>query len=124
MDTRTGSSERSGFRIGTPRQFRWLHGIVKTILVLNLVDAVLTLCWVHSGYATEANTLMDELVNEHAVTFVLVKLALVGMGSWVLWNRRRSPVSVVGIFLAFITYYWILLYHLSYAGRLLRQVLS
>ncbi len=124
MDTSALDAERSAFRIGTPDHFRWLHGIVKSILVLNLVDAVLTLFWVHSGYATEANTLMDELVNEHAVIFVAVKLLLVGMGSWVLWNRRRAPVSVVGIFLAFMTYYWILLYHLSYAGSLVRHLLS
>ncbi len=124
MDTSTSNSERSGLRVGTPAHFRWLHGIVKSILVLNLVDAVLTLFWVHSGYATEANTLMDELVNEHAVIFVVVKLALVGMGSWVLWNRRQAPASVVGIFLAFMTYYWILLYHLSYAGSLVRHLLS
>ena len=124
MDTSALDAERSGFRIGTPDHFRWLHGIVKSILVLNLVDAVLTLFWVRSGYATEANTLIDELVNEHALVFVLIKLALVGMGSWVLWNRRRSPAAVVGIFVAFMTYYWILLYHLRYAAGLIRHLLS
>lgn len=108
-------------RVGTPEQFRWLHGIVKSVLVLNLIDAVLTLLWVKAGLATEANTLLDELVHENAVLFVLVKLALVGMGSWVLWSRRTSPVAVVGIFAAFISYYWILLYHLQYASVLIRN---
>jgi len=108
-------------RVGTPEQFRWLHGIVKSVLVLNLVDAVLTLFWVRAGLAVEANTLIDELVHEHAVLFVAVKLALVGMGSWLLWNRRHSPAAVVAIFVAFMTYYWILLHHLSFAGRLLRH---
>lgn len=75
-------------RIGTPEQFRWLHGIVKAVLVLNLVDAVLTLLWVHLGLAVEANTLIDELVNENAPLFVSVKLALVGMGSWLLSTLR------------------------------------
>lgn len=117
-------SSSSRLRVGTPQHFRWLHGIVKSILVLNLVDAVLTIFWVHSGYATEANTLMDELVNEHAVLFVLVKLTLVGMGSWLLWNRQQSPVAVVAIFVAFVTYYWILLYHLQYASGLIRHLLG
>jgi hypothetical protein len=108
-------------RIGTPEQFRWLHGIVKAVLVLNLADAVLTLLWVQLGLAVEANTLIDELVNENAPLFVSVKLALVGMGSWLLWNRRHSPAAVIGIFLVFLTYYWILVYHLSYAGQLIRN---
>lgn len=111
-------------RIGTPEQFQWLHGIVKSVLVLNLIDAVLTLFWVQAGLAVEANTLIDELVNEHAVLFVAVKLSLVAMGSWLLWNRRSSPVAVVGIFMAFMTYYWVLLYHLQYAGRLVANLLG
>jgi hypothetical protein len=110
--------------IGTPQQFRWLYGIVQCVLVLNLIDAVLTLLWVHAGLAVEANTLVDELVNEHALLFVLVKLGLVGMGSWLLWRRRESPLAVVGIFVAFVTYYLILLYHVDYASGLIGLLLS
>ena len=110
--------------IGTPQQFRWLYGIVQCVLVLNLIDAVLTLLWVHAGLAVEANTLVDELVSEHALLFVLVKLSLVGMGSWLLWRRRESPLAVVGIFVAFVTYYLILLYHIDYASGLIGLLLS
>jgi hypothetical protein len=111
-------------RIGTPEHFRWLLGIVKAVLILNLFDALLTLYWVRGGRATEANTLIDELVNENAVAFVATKLALVGMGSWVLWKRRRHPAAVVGIFAVFLCYYLILLYHLQYASRLVRHSLG
>ncbi len=110
--------------IGTPQQFRWLHGIVQWVLVLNLVDAVLTLLWVHAGLAAEANTLIDELVNEHALLFVLVKLSLVGMGSWLLWRWRQSPLAVVGIFAAFVAYYLVLVYHIDYASGLIGLLLS
>jgi len=96
---------------------------VKWVLVLNLIDAVLTLIWVRAGLAEEANTLMDELVNENALAFVLVKLSLVGMGSWVLWNRRESPLAVVAIFGVFLIYYAILVHHVQYASGLLRSVL-
>jgi hypothetical protein len=109
--------------IGTDQQFRWLKGIVKWVLVLNLIDAVLTLLWVRAGLAVEANTLMDELVNEHALVFVLVKLSLVGMGSWLLWNRRESPLAVVAIFAVFLTYYAILVHHVQYASGLVRSLL-
>ncbi len=109
---------RGGIQIGTEQQLRWLEGIVKWVLVLNLIDAVLTLLWVRAGLAEEANTLIDELVNEHAVMFVVVKLSLVGMGSWLLWNRRESPLAVVAIFSVFVAYYAILAHHVQYASTL------
>ena len=62
--------------------------------------------------------LIDELVRDNAVVFVAVKLSLVGLGSWLLWNRRQSPLAVVGIFLVFVTYYGIVAYHLQYASGL------
>ena len=115
-----GSPEASvlGLVVGTPQHFVWLSAIVKCVLVMNLIDGILTLLWVRSGLAVEANTLIDELVNEHAMVFICVKLALVGMGSWLLWNRRGSPLAVVGIFAAFVTYYSILLLHIQYASGL------
>jgi formate hydrogenlyase subunit 3/multisubunit Na+/H+ antiporter MnhD subunit len=97
---------------------------VKAVLVLNLLDAVLTLFWVRSGLASEANTLIDELVSDQAVVFVCVKLALVGMGSWLLLKHRESPLAVMAIFAAFMTYYLVLLYHLQYASGLIRQLVS
>jgi hypothetical protein len=115
------TSEPSNLRIGTEQHYQWLHAIVKSVLVLNLIDALLTLFWVRAGLAAEANTLMDELVNENAVLFVLVKVSLVGMGSWLLWRQRQSPIAVVAIFVAFMTYYAILLYHLQYASSLVRS---
>jgi len=107
--------------IGTPEQFRWLDGIVKALLVLNLIDAVLTLVWVRAGLAREANALMRELVNHHAVAFVVVKVALVSIGSWFLWSRRHHAIAVVSIFIAFLAYYLILLYHVQYTSLLVRN---
>ena len=45
--------------IGTPQHYRWLEGIVKVTLVLNLLDAIFTLIWVRLGLASE------RLVGEH-----------------------------------------------------------
>ena len=110
--------------IGTPQHFRWLEGIVKAVLVLNLVDAVLTLIWIQAGLATEANPVMAELVNNSPVAFVLSKVALVSLGSALLWRFRSRPLAVVGIFAVFLVYYVLILYHLGYAKTVVRALLS
>jgi hypothetical protein len=114
----------TALRVGTPQQFRWLGGIVKAVLILNLLDAVFTLIWVRAGLAREANALMRELVNEHAVLFVVTKLGLVSLGSLLLWRWRERAGAVVAIFLAFLAYYLVLLYHLQYSSRLVRHLLA
>jgi len=115
--------EASAPSIGTPQHFRWLHGIVKAVLVLNLLDAIFTLLWVRAGLAREANLMIDRLVEHHALAFFGVKLGLVGMGSWLLWTRRDRPAAVVAIFVAFLAYYLVLLYHIQYAATLVRSLL-
>jgi hypothetical protein len=120
----TASGARPWLRVGTPEQFRWLHGIVKTVLVLNLFDAVFTLVWVRFGYAHEANLMIDRLVENHALGFVAVKLGLVGMGSWLLWQRRNHATAVIAIFVAFLAYYLVLLYHVQYAATLVRSLVE
>ena len=110
--------------VGTPQHFEWLHGIVKCVLVLNLLDAIFTLIWVRAGLALEANLLIDKLVNEHALLFFAVKLGLVGMGSWLLWRWRSRPLAVVCIFVAFAAYYALLLYHVQYAATLVRSLVA
>lgn len=108
------SPARNSNRIGTPEQFRWLNGIVKVVLALNLLDAIFTLVWVTFGLADEANPLLETLVLDHPVLFAVVKLSLVGGGSWLLWLHRQRALAVVGIFSSFLIYYFLLLYHLSY----------
>jgi hypothetical protein len=118
----TERSALPGFQVGTPQHFRWLHGIVKTVLVLNLLDAIFTLVWVRWGFAREANLMIDRLVEHHALAFIAVKLGLVGMGSWLLWQRRNHATAVVSIFIAFLAYDLVLLYHVQYAATLVRSL--
>jgi len=118
------SSPRTGrLAIGTAEHYRWLHGIVQCVLVLNLVDAVLTLFWVGGGLAREANPFIAELVEEHPVGFVAMKTALVAGGSWLLWERREHPYAVVAIFAGFVAYYAVLVHHVQYASGLVGQLL-
>ncbi len=121
----SGSGEPAGTApawVGNPTHFRWLAGIVRTVIVLNLCDAVLTLLWVEAGFAREANPLIREIVENHPLLFVVVKLGVVMLSTLLLWRLRARPLAVVGIFSAFLVYYWILVYHLSFASFLLGQL--
>lgn len=111
-------------RIGSPQHFGWLHGIVAVTLVLNLIDACLTLFWVGKGLAREGNPLMRELVRDYPVVFAAAKLSLVGLGSLLLWRLRDRPLAVIGIFAGFVAYYVLLLHHLSFLSLLLRAWLQ
>ncbi len=109
--------------IGTPEQFRWLLGIVKVILGLNLLDAIFTLIWVNAGLAREANPLLDEVILDHPVVFAIVKLGLVAFGSLLLWHYRFRPLAVIGIFTAFLVYYLLLLYHIGFLSLVIGALL-
>lgn len=102
--------------VGTRLHFRWLKGIVKWLLPLNLIDGIFTLLWVRTGRADEANVLLRDLVHGDALLFMLVKLTLVSLGAIFLWRLRRRPLAVVAIFVAFFVYYVVLLVHLRYAA--------
>jgi hypothetical protein len=113
------SSEISRVRaIGSPEHYRWLHAIVQVIIVLNLIDALLTLLWVGAGLAREANPILDDLVVRHPVGFAAIKLSLVGLGTLLLWRLRERPLAVVAIFVAFLAYYLLLLHHVRFLGLL------
>ena len=110
--------QHSGFAIGTSEHFRWLYGIAKWLLVLNLLDGVFTLIWVQYFGADELNIMMSDLVQSNALLFMLVKLTLVSLGTLFLWRNRSNPLAVISIFLAFFSYYLVLLFHLQYSSMM------
>jgi hypothetical protein len=114
------SQKESLLSIGNVQQFQWLNGIIKTVIVLNLIDALFTLFWVHAGLAKEANILLKDLINDNPVVFVIVKVALVSLGTFLLWRYRKRSLAVIGIFSIFLIYYFVLLYHLKYSSLLIR----
>ena len=79
--------------------------------MLNAIDGVLTVFWVFSGHAHEANPIMDHLIEVDPVVFMAVKLALVALGSFLLWRLRYKRAAVVAIFVLFMVYYGILVVH-------------
>jgi len=106
----------SGFVIGTRERSRFLHGIAKAILVLNLLDGIFTLIWVEFYGAGELNVLMRDLVLGSPLLFMIVKLTVVSFGTLFLWRYRSTPLAVTSLLLAFFSYYLVLLFHLQYAS--------
>ena len=100
-------------KIGDAQQFRWLRGIISVVFILNVIDGVLTLGWVFTDRAVEANPLMAELIELHPVLFITGKMLLVLLGSLLLWRLRHKRVAVIAIFFIFLVYYFLLLYHLK-----------
>lgn len=103
----------SKLRIGDEQHFRWLRIIVACILLLNVADAVLTLHWIDTGRAREGNVLLAGLAHDHPRIFVAVKLTLVGLGTLLLWRLHRHRLAVIALFVAFMAYYGLLIYHLQ-----------
>jgi hypothetical protein len=102
--------------VGTRDQFKWLYGVIEAIVILNLLDAVLTIFWVHTGIAREANPLLQPLVHNHVLLFIAIKIALGSLGTWLLWEHRHRAFVVIGTFSVFMAYYAVLLQHLRIAS--------
>jgi hypothetical protein len=101
-------------QVGTPEQFRLLKGLVASIFLLNVLDGLLTVYWIFTGQAVEANPLMDNILHLSPGLFMAIKLGLVALGSVLLWRLRDNPVAVMSIFGLFMIYYFLLLYHLQH----------
>ena len=99
--------------------FSWLDFMLKSVLVLNLLDGILTLVWVKNGFAEEANLFLRGLVHNSPVVFILVKISIVSICSFVLWENRKHPFAVKGLFLVFAIYSAIFLYHMHFLFILL-----
>ena len=91
-----------------------ISSMVKAILVLNLIDAILTMYWVKHGLAQEMNPLLANTVLNFPIVFVLIKLSLVGLGVCVLWRNRSNQLAIGAICLALAAYYGLFLYHISF----------
>ena len=57
-----------------------------TLFLLNWLDAQLTLIWVRSDIATEANNLMAQLLHIGHAPFLLTKLAIGAFAAYVLYR--------------------------------------
>jgi len=90
-----------------------LHIVLISIMILNIFDGVFTTYWVESEKATEANPLMEVLV-ESPVQFMVVKISLVSLGVLLLWRlKNKRPKSIlVCSFILLLLFSCIFVYHI------------
>ena len=94
-------------------QSRWLQIILGLTVVMNLMDAILTLVVVKAGLTVEANPLMADLLARSPLQFMVGKLALVSLGILLLWRWRHHVLSMVGSVCIFAVYSSIIVHHIT-----------
>ena len=82
-----------------------------TLFLLNWLDAQLTLFWVRSDIATEANNLMAQLLNFGDAPFLLTKLAIGAFSAYVLYRCSHLTIARRGMKLALVVYGALMLVH-------------
>jgi hypothetical protein len=88
-----------------------LKGLIFFLILFNVLDGMMTIAWVGSGRATEANPLMELLIQIHPVLFMATKILLVGLGALLLWRFRDRALAVGSLYLCVAAYLLLMLYH-------------
>ncbi|MGI8786152.1 MAG: DUF5658 family protein [Pyrinomonadaceae bacterium] len=82
------------------RIFRWSL----LLFALNLIDALLTVYWVHNGFATESNQLMAGLLELGYAPFLAVKISVGAIAAIVLWRWGNLRLARYGLTLVLAIY--------------------
>ena len=65
--------------------------LLRLVFIANLFDAYLTLAWIDAGIATEANPIMDYLLQQGIGWFLLGKISAIVIACLILWRMRNIP---------------------------------
>lgn len=95
-----------------PRRF-WMVALA-LLVVMNGADACLTLLWVATGHATEANPVMEAMLHNGPALFMIVKMVLVGVGVITLRRLRHHWLAQYGMLASVLLYAMIIGHHVSY----------
>jgi hypothetical protein len=96
----------------TERFAKRMDRILATIFILNSIDALMTIVWVSTGVAHEANPVMETVIMIGPGVFFTTKLALVGLGSILIWRLRHRGIAVVSALVALVAYLAVAGWHL------------
>jgi len=110
------------------------------LFALNLLDAKLTLLWIHLNVANEGNALMARILQHSELAFLGVKLAIGAVAAYILYRCAHLPLARHGLTVALAVYMALMFVHaatgfvalgwqgpvilLTYLGNLSNAVLS
>tara|TARA_R110000765_G_scaffold305038_1_gene398962 strand:+ start:321 stop:617 length:297 start_codon:yes stop_codon:yes gene_type:complete len=80
------------------------------LLLLNIVDATVTITVIDAGIAKEANPIMDYFLSLGFFPFIIVKFSVVSFASYVFWKYRNRAGAVIGIIFSLVLYISLNLY--------------
>jgi hypothetical protein len=96
----------------------WFYGSV-LLLLLNALDAAFTLCAIDADIAGEANPMMQLLLHQGPLQFVLVKHLMVSLSVILLWRLRTYRLARVGFWSSLPIYTALFVYHVSMSSLML-----
>jgi hypothetical protein len=99
-------------RVASDKQRPLLFARLMAILiVMNGIDGLLTVFWVSTSQAVEANPLMALLLDIHPALFMALKCALVSFGAIVLWRHRKHTLAMFSLATVCAVYGMVLTHH-------------
>lgn len=66
---------------------------LKSLSILNLLDALFTSIWISTGYAHEANPITNYLMSMGLTTFIICKVLFVNFCIFLLWKFSEIELS-------------------------------
>ncbi len=84
---------------------------LRLLFLFNLLDAFLSILWINSGAAVEANPIMAAAMSHGMSFFVLVKISMVSMAIAILWHTRQNLLSRWSSLLASLSMGLVVIYH-------------
>ena len=100
-------------------KYRWHTICLKSLLILNLFDAVCTYIFVKEGLATELNPFMAWVLEDYSPIFILYKVTVVSLGVLLLWRLQHKLFCRIMTIPATVIYAVVGIIHLSFIGHLL-----
>lgn len=95
-----------------PFSFMQLFRETFLLFSLNLLDAILTIVWVRTGVASEANQLMAGLLDRGDMTFLTAKIAIGCIAAAVLLRCGNLKLARYGVSVALAVYISLMGIHL------------
>ena len=76
----------------TPRAKAVINILLPVLVLLTLIDLTATVFWVSSGIATEANPLLEAVIQKSFLLFAVVKIVLAYLGILILRHHKKKRI--------------------------------